>query len=72
MAVTNCAKEAKYDVGVEKKEPVVLASPADGISRVPAARERVCKLLPRDIQFCVRMIEKHGEDYEVISLSVNF
>lgn len=35
---------------------------------VRQSRERVYKLLPRDIQFCVRMIEKYGEDYEVCTI----
>ncbi|CAG9540274.1 unnamed protein product [Cercopithifilaria johnstoni] len=64
---TTSAKEAKYDVGAEKKEPVVLVSQTDKVSHIMPTHERMCKLLPRDIQFCVHMIEKHGEDYETMA-----
>lgn len=66
------AKEAKYDVNVEKKEPFVVVPQTDEVSHASSTRERICKLLPRDIQFCVHMIEKYGEDYEVVSLLITF
>uniref|UniRef100_A0A915PK18 Nucleolar protein 16 n=1 Tax=Setaria digitata TaxID=48799 RepID=A0A915PK18_9BILA len=61
------AKKAKHEVNVEKKEPVVLAPQRDKLSCVQPPRERIYKLLPRDVQFCVHMIEKHGEDYEAMA-----
>lgn len=44
-----------------------MALQRDKAERAQRSRERVYKLLPRDIQFCVRMMEKYGEDYEVVS-----
>ncbi|VDN92762.1 unnamed protein product [Brugia pahangi] len=64
MTAISCVKEAKYDMDAEKKS--VLISQTDEVNRVPPVRDRICKLLPRDIQFCVHMIEKHGEDYEAM------
>ncbi|EJW84180.1 hypothetical protein WUBG_04911 [Wuchereria bancrofti] len=65
MTATSCAKEAEYDMDVEKQS-VVLLSQMDEVNRVLPVRDRICKLLPRDIQFCVHMIEKHGENYEAM------
>lgn len=36
------------------------------VEKAPPSGGRTHKLLPRDIKFCVDMIEKHGEDYEVM------
>lgn len=70
MAMTSRAKEAKPETNVKKKEPTVLLPKTDEVRNPPRNREHVSKLLPRDIQFCVNMIEKHGENYEVFFLSV--
>ncbi|VDO28293.1 unnamed protein product [Onchocerca flexuosa] len=67
MSVTSFAKEAKYEASVEKMKPDVLVLQRDKVNHVASARERIYKLLPRDIKFCVYMIEKHGEDYETMA-----
>lgn len=72
MSVKSFAKEAKYEANVEKMKSDVLVLQRDKVNHVPPARERIYKLLPRDIKFCVYMIEKHGEDYEVIFLLTAF
>ncbi|KAL3983263.1 hypothetical protein ACH3XW_50465 [Acanthocheilonema viteae] len=66
VTMTTYTKGTKCDVE-EKKEPIILVSQTNEVSRILPTRERVCKLLPRDIQFCVHMIEKHGEDYEAMA-----
>ncbi|KAM3725063.1 Nucleolar protein [Dirofilaria immitis] len=65
VSVASFAKEAKYDVNVEKKGRNAPMLQKDGVGRV--TRERIYKLLPRDIQFCVHMIEEHGENYEAMA-----
>ncbi|VDN00746.1 unnamed protein product [Thelazia callipaeda] len=60
-AVTEAGKDGNMDV--EKREPV-LSLQEERLKYVQPVRERVYKLLPRDIQFCVHMIEKYGENYE--------
>ncbi|VDK84889.1 unnamed protein product [Onchocerca ochengi] len=67
VSVTSFAKEAKYEANVEKMKSDVLVLQRDKVNHVPPARERIYKLLPRDIKFCVYMIEKHGEDYETMA-----
>ncbi|VDK82166.1 unnamed protein product [Litomosoides sigmodontis] len=67
MTMKTPANEAKDEANVEKKEPFIVVPQTDGVSRVTPTRERICKLLPRDIQFCVHMIEKHGDDYEAMA-----
>ncbi|VDK48686.1 unnamed protein product, partial [Anisakis simplex] len=54
-------------VKVAKRDPVVL--PVEREQRAEMLRqkrERVYKLLPRDIEFCTRMIETYGDDYEAM------
>lgn len=51
---------------VVKRDPIVLALERDKrADLLQQRRERVYKLLPRDVEFCTRMIEAHGNDYEV-------
>lgn len=52
-------------VKVAKRDPIVLALERDKRADLRQRRERVYKLLPRDVEFCTRMIEAHGNDYEV-------
>lgn len=70
MTITTYTKkvpEAEPRLAV-KREPVILALQRE---KKPAQarpmRERVYKLLPRDIQFCTRMIETYGDDYEAMA-----
>lgn len=48
-----------------KIEPIVPLVLPKKIER-PKPRERLYKLLPRDIEYCSHMMETYGEDYEVI------
>uniref|UniRef100_A0A0M3HP82 Nucleolar protein 16 n=1 Tax=Ascaris lumbricoides TaxID=6252 RepID=A0A0M3HP82_ASCLU len=54
-------------VKVAKRDPIVLALERDKRADLRQRRERVYKLLPRDVEFCTRMIEAHGNDYEAMA-----
>lgn len=70
---TTKSKQQKPKEVVDKKEEDKTKTPAVAALEKAAAveeekrqrRERMYRLLPRDVTFCVRMIETHGDDYEV-------
>ncbi|KHN71153.1 Nucleolar protein 16, partial [Toxocara canis] len=53
---------------VIKRDPIVLAVEREKRTEMMRQRrERLYKLLPRDVEFCTRMIEAHGNDYEAMA-----
>lgn len=51
---------------VDKPKTVIAAlEKAAAEEEVRQKRERMYRLLPQDVLFCTRMMETHGEDYEV-------
>uniref|UniRef100_A0A915A6F3 Nucleolar protein 16 n=1 Tax=Parascaris univalens TaxID=6257 RepID=A0A915A6F3_PARUN len=53
---------------VARRDPIMLAlERGKRADLLRQRRERVYKLLPRDVEFCTRMIEAHGNDYEAMA-----
>jgi len=62
-ATTQNVEVFPSDIPLQVDPSIVQSQP----QQIPARRQRTCKLLPKDIEFCVYMMEKHDQDFEKMS-----